>query len=53
MSIVEASVLANIIGMEIKNRLELINRSDMVTFLPSIIFIYKIHFSFPHRHKQG
>jgi hypothetical protein len=53
MSIVIANVLANTIGMEIKNQLELRNRPDVVTFVTPIIFIYQIHFSFRHRHKQG
>jgi hypothetical protein len=42
MSIVIANVLANMIGMEIKNQLELRNRPDVVTFVGPIIFIYQI-----------
>ena len=53
MSIVKANVLTNMIGVVIKNQLGLRNRSDVVAFVPSNIFIYKIHFSFQHRHKQG
>jgi len=53
MLIVMANVLANMIGMVSKNQLELRNLSDVVTFVPSVIFIYKIHHSFQHRHKQG
>jgi hypothetical protein len=52
-SIVIANVLATMTGMVFKNQLELKNRSDVVTFVPSIIFIYKTHFSFQHRHKKG
>jgi len=48
-----ANITASMIGMAFKNQLELRSRSDMVTFVPSTIFISEIYFSFQHRHKQG
>jgi hypothetical protein len=53
MSIVKANMLVNMIGIIIKNQLGLRNRHDVVVCVLSIIFIYKIQFSFQHRHKQG
>jgi hypothetical protein len=48
----KADVQVNMIGITIKHQLGLRNRYDVVACVPTIIFIYKIHFSFQHFHKQ-